>query len=137
MNIIDAQGDMAVVDKTGPHVLVRQCEKDMNFTTNFSLDEKLEKWRREGADPKQGENYYMRAKNIRSAYAGLHGDKPTVKWLKELFRDHNGIGRICRHGEEEYGFGYSRMSFIYYPCDRKVEITNGWPCQNKYQKFTL
>lgn len=137
MNIIDANGNMAVVDKSGPHCIVRQCQKDMNFTTNFSLDEELEKWRMEGANPKQCENYYMRAENIQSSYAGLNGEKPTVKWIKELFQSHEGIGRICRHGEEEYGSGYSRLGLVYYPCESKLEITNGWPCCNEYQQFSV
>ncbi|MFH1613819.1 MAG: C45 family peptidase [Planctomycetota bacterium] len=135
MNFIDAQGNMAVVDKTGPYVLARQCEPDLNFTTNFSLDEKLEKWRTEGGI--EHPNIYKRAENIRSSYAALNSQKPTVSWLKKLFRSHEGIGRLCRHGEEEYGLGYSRMGFVYYPRQRQAEISNGWPCCNEYQQFSL
>jgi len=137
LNFIDSNGDMAVVDKTGPYTVVRQCEDGMNFTTNFSLDKKLEKWRMEGTDPAECANLYMRAENIRSSYAKLNGSRPTTKWLKELFRSHEGIGRLCRHGEAEYGYGYSRLGFVCYPCERKIEVTNGLPCCNEYQAFSL
>ena len=137
MNFIDADGNMAVIDKTGPHFLTRQCEPGLNFTTNYSLDEELNKWVTEGAETEGENNFHARAKNIRSAYAALNGETPTVQWLKELFRSHEGIGRLCRHGEEAYAFGYSRLGFILYPQQLKAEISNGWPCCNEYQEFSL
>ncbi len=136
LNIIDITGDMAVVDKTGPYTIVRQCQKDLNFTTNYSLDEKLETWRMEGAPFEKSRNYRMRAGKILDEYKKLNGTLPAVVWLKELFHSHKGEGRICRHGSECEG-GYSRLHFIYYPRQFCVEATNGIPCENTYQKFCL
>lgn len=139
LNIIDKRGDMAVVDKTGPHILVRQCEEGMNFTTNFSLDPDLEGWRTAGAGKEQlvkESNFYDRADKIKHEYKQLGGKKPTIKWLKDLFKSHYGKGRICRHGLDCQG-GFSRLHFVYYPCEKRVEITNGPPCENEYQYFQL
>lgn len=139
LNLVDSNGEMAVVDKSGPHTLVRQCEPGMNFTTNFSLDKNLEAWRAEGATEEQKRNqrnFYDRADKIRSEYRKLDGQTPTVKWMKDLFRSHEGKGRVCRHGPECNG-GYSRLGFVYYPKECRAEICNGIPCENEYQSFSL
>ena len=138
MNIIDAKGNMAVVDKTGPHCVVRQCEEGMNFTTNYSLDEKLEAWRMEDADfDEKSRNSRMRAENIISWHKGLENKTPTVASVKKLFSGHNGQGRICRHGDKASCEGYSRLHFICYHKTQQIEATNGLPCENQYQKFEI
>jgi hypothetical protein len=137
MNIIDARGEMAVVDKTGPHCVVRQCEKDMNFTSNFSLNEGLEKWRTEGADPGASYDCRMRGRNIQAAYEKLNARVPPVQWLEELFRSHDERGPLCGHGDEASAERYSRLHFIYYPRQRRMRLTNGPPCMNEYRIFSI
>ena len=133
LNIIDKAGNMAVVDKSEDRTVARQCGDGINFTTNCSLDTEFETWRT-GGQPTEAD-YLARAKNIREVYRAAKGGV-TVEWLKGLLRGHEGPGRLCRHGDMEIGSGgYSRLSAVYYPCDLKMEITNGWPCENEYQKF--
>jgi len=125
---------MAVVDKIESYTIVRQCEKNMNFTTNFSLDPDLESYRMGGkptpSDP------LARAENIRNSYRVIKG-KPSLEWLKNLMKSHEGEGRLCRHGTPETGEGYTRLSCLCFPIQRRFEITNGLPCINKYQTFNI
>ena len=135
LNLVDKAGNMAVVDKSEDRTVVRQCADGLNFTTNCSLDAEFESWRT-GSQPTDAD-YLARAESIREHYAATNGDL-TVEWLKGLLRGHEGPGRLCRHGEMEIGHGgYSRLSAVCYPRDLKMEITNGWPCVNEYQEFSL
>lgn len=133
LNLIDAEGRMAVVDKVEEHTVVRQCEDGLNFTTNYSLDRKLQDWL--SGDTPLEPHYEGRAESIRERYQSAKGEV-SVKWLKDLLRSHEGLGRLCKHGMEEGG-GYSRLSFVYYPRTLTMEISNGFPCENEYQEFDL
>lgn len=138
LNLIDAEGRMAVIDKVGPRTLVRTCASGASWTTNVSLDADLEHWR-VGNDPKYTKQYhgYQRAERLARDIQRLGGQPPTMSWIKRLMSSHDGAGgRICRHGPECDG-GYSRMSMLYRPARGTLEITNGPPCQSEYQHFSL
>ena len=137
LNLLDADGGMAVVDKCGPKTLVRQCEPGMIYTTNCSLEAEFEGWRTTGAKPGQDGSARARAARIRAAYAARHNSTPSVAWLRALFRSHDGPGRLCRHGDDASAGGYSRLHFVYFPQERSAEITNGLPCRNEPQRFAL
>ncbi|MDO8586507.1 MAG: C45 family peptidase [Armatimonadota bacterium] len=135
LNLLDSAGNMAVVDKIEESAVVRQRQDGMNFTTNFSLDAELENWRTGGGETEP--NHAARARNIMDRHRAAQGSL-SLQWLIDTMRGHEGDGRLCRHGTEDTGGGgYSRLSFLYYPRERRAEITNGRPCCNEYQEFKL
>jgi isopenicillin-N N-acyltransferase-like protein len=64
--------------------------------------------------------------------------KLDLEALKEVLRDHaNYPNSICRH-EDPRGGAYSTISaLIYRPEDRLMLATNGTPCANQFQEFTI
>jgi|GEM_PF-2707433 len=132
LNLIDAKGNMAVVDKLEDRTVVRQCSESLNYTTNYSLDNDLEAFRTgdQATDP----SFIARAEKIESAFSAA-GGVVGESWLERLLTDHSGDGRICKHGVSDNG--YSRLSFIYIPNKLKMRISNGVPCLNVRQDFAL
>jgi predicted choloylglycine hydrolase len=131
MNLVDSSGAMAVVDKTGERTVVRQCEPDLNFTSNCTLDEEFEQWRlgAPGGNPDGQE----RVDRIRKEWAALKGQRPTREWLMNLMRSHTGDGHICRTNDR----GYSRIGFILSPAKLTMDISNGPPDRTPYERMTF
>lgn len=137
LNVIDAGGRRAVIDKCGPRTLVRQCTADANFTTNCSLDEDFESWRtKEESDPLPTRDAQARATRIRAALESLDGNVPDVGWVERLFRAASRPDDLCRLGKGATG-SYSRLGLFYFPASRTMRISNGPPCQCAYQSFSL
>ena len=128
LNLIDPTGAMAVVDRTGHHAIVRQCEPDLNFTSNCTLDDEFDLWR-------LGDDSYTdgraRVKRIREEWRKLQGTTPTRAWLEGLMRTDQGEGYLCRWSE----MGYSRLGFIFSPTRKTMDISNGPPNRTRYERF--
>ena len=137
LNMIDKSGAMAVVDKTNDLTIVRKCFDDFNFTTNCSLDEKTEEWRMgiSTAERDNSKACYTRAEMLKSWYPENKGDVSLAK-IKKLMRRHEMPGALCRHAPHEPN-SYTRLSFLFFPLEGRMMITNGNSCCNDYQEFTL
>ena len=137
LNVIDKSGEMAVVDKTNNLTIVRKCFDDFNFTTNCSLDEKTEEWRMGVtiAERDNSKSCYARAEMLQSWYTE-HKDDISLAKIKKLVRRHEMPGALCRHAPHEPN-AYTRLSFLFFPEEGRMLITNGNPCCNDYQEFTL
>ncbi len=137
LNIIDRTGEMAVVDKTNEFSVVRKCFDDFNFTTNCSLDEELEAWR---TGLTKGERDTTKSCYARSDMLKRWWEKQKEEVLlddiKQLMRRHQMPGALCRHSPHEPN-AYTRLSFLFFPNEGRMLITNGHPCCNEYQEFLL
>lgn len=131
LNIMDIQGDMAVVDKSGNRTIVRQCEENLNFTTNCTLDHEMESWRL--GEGKANVDGLERANRIRQEYQLLNGQFPSREWLMQLMASDQGDGCLCRTNER----GFSRQGFIFDPVNLTMDICNGPPNRNLYERFSL
>jgi len=129
LNMIDAAGFMAVVDCTGVKRVVRQCQEDLNYTSNCTLDTVFEQWRL----GKPNVDGLARAERIQDEWRRLDGGRPTCRWLKELLATDSGDGCLCRWSE----VGYSRLSFIFSPVKKTMDIANGPPNRVPYEHFSL
>ena len=129
LNLLDATGTMAVVDKTNDRTVVRQCEDGLNFTTNCALDEEFERWRL-GEEPFNADGR-ARAARIRSEWRKLNAARPTRRWLADLLRSDQGEGCLCRWNER----GNSRLSFLFSPVNHTMDLSNGPPNRTAYEHF--
>ena len=127
LNLMDSSGDMAVIDRSGHRTIVRQCDANLNFTTNCSLSSEMESWRLGS----EGENSdaMLRVERIRKEWAKLQGAVPTRTWLKELLAEDKESGALCRTNER----GFTRQSFIFSPGKLTMDIANGPPNRNEYK----
>lgn len=132
LNLIDAQGRMAVVDKTGPRMCIRQCLRGFNFTTNVSLDPSFEAWRTQGKDNAEVADGWARARFVQRAYESLGEKAITSAWLRKLLASSGCEGALCRRGEVITG-SYTRLSMMYHPRLRRMEIANGPPADHGYE----
>jgi predicted choloylglycine hydrolase len=137
LNLIDSSGEMAVVDKTGDRTVVRQCEPDLNFTANCTLDEEFELWR-QGDQPDLASanlkrDALERVNRIREEWAALQGRPATADWLRKLMASNTGAGALCRTSE----VAYSRLSFIFSPSKLTMDIANGPPDRTPYEHVTF
>jgi hypothetical protein len=130
LNMIDPAGNMMVVDCSGSRKIFRQCDPDLNFTSNCTLDPEMEEWRL------GSKNSYpdgiARVNRIRQEWKQLSGTKPTRKWLTALMMSDTGDGCICRWADNS---GYSRLGFIFSARDKTMDISNGPPNRTPYEHF--
>ena len=56
--------------------------------------------------------------------------------IERLLLRHEMPGALCRHAPHEPG-AYTRLSFLFFPAEGKMRVSNGNPCVNKYQNFDL
>jgi hypothetical protein len=133
INVIDASGERAVVDKCGPRILVRRDTGRASYTTNCSLDAAFEAWRTEGApeDP-ETRDAHDRVDYLNDQLSTLGDDPPPLAWVEALFRSE----ALCRVGTNRIG-SYSRLGILYFPQTRRMRISNGPPSRYPYQTFDL
>ncbi len=129
LNLLDASGNMAVVDKTNDRTVVRQCEPDLNFTSNCTLDDEFERWLLGAPNP----DGRARVARVLREWKQLNGSRPTRKWLETLMRTDSGDGCLCRWSKS----GYSRLGFIFSPTAGTMDISNGPPSQVTYERCTF
>jgi predicted choloylglycine hydrolase len=131
LNLLDATGDMAVVDCVGSRCVVRQCSPSLNFTSNCTTDEEYEFWRLGESHRVLNQDGLDRVGRIRDEWKTLDGGTPTRAWLANLLATNKGKGCLCRWSEK----GNSRLSFIFSPVKKTMDISNGPPNITPYERL--
>ncbi len=90
------------------------------------------------ADKIYGQSFQRRDRGRELLDARLNQGKVSIDDAKRLLSDHDGFPTsICRHPNDEPSTGWQRsvISIILEPSDNRMHVTNGNPCENKYETY--
>lgn len=125
--LVDATGDIAVVEKSHTKQSVTRPEKGIGFYTNHFVTKSMQ-----GMMPLpiegiaiNSENRYQTLKRIFSK----HESQLTIQMMEDVLRNHDESGAICRHGQ---GGSYSLYSSIMVTKRKEIWLTEGLPCQGDF-----
>lgn len=125
--LVDATGDIAVVEKSYTKQSVTRPEKGIGFCTNHFVTKSMQ-----GMMPLpiegitiNSENRYQTLKRIFSK----HESQLTIQMMEDVLRNHDESGAICRHGQ---GGSYSLYSSIMVTKRKEIWLTEGLPCQGDF-----
>jgi isopenicillin-N N-acyltransferase like protein len=135
--LVDWEGDMAVVERMQDTVAVRREHKGAMAATNFCLHpEAVAHIPNETEQEKAG---VTNARGRHDRLIKLFEDadrRGSLELMQKSLRWHEMPGAICRHAETDPA-GYSRLSLIALPHQRKLLVTDGLPCKLEYETFQL
>lgn len=132
--VIDAQGDMAVVEngyrQSG---FVRPVEDYIVATNHFTSVEMQDANMAAGTSPGSYDETHGRYATAQSQLQQFRGtlDPNAAKQIAS----HHGPPAICRHRPQNESDSISAAIFL--PARRQLLFCNGWPCQGSYETYTL
>ena len=127
--LVDEAGDVAVVEKVPTAQAVRRPEDGVAFTVNDAWCPAIK--------PLVGGNEALIAESHTRAdnLLRLAKDLPaTPEGMQTLLRDHNHPGGICHHGEVGI---HTVSAAVMQPRQRRLWVTQGYPCQNPFVVYTV
>ncbi len=135
--LVDAEGDIAVVERTQNTAAVTREHNGAMAATNFCLHPEMVKLIDDSTDDRTAgiNNAKDRHRRILQLFeeAGRHG---SLELMMKTLRWHEMPGALCRH-EGSDPTGYTRLSLIALPHERRLYATDGPPCQVEYEVFEL
>jgi hypothetical protein len=127
--LADAQGEVAVIEKVPTRQAVRQPEAGVAFTVNDAWCAQV-KPLVGGNAPLIAESH-LRAANLLRLARTLPRD---VEGMQALLRDHAASGGICHHGQVNL---HTASAAVVEPRQRRLWVTQGYPCLNPFVRYTL
>jgi isopenicillin-N N-acyltransferase-like protein len=132
--LLDAQGDMAVVENGFRQCAVVESTNDTAVTTNHFVSAELR-------------DQHILKINVRTTYDETLDRYATAKSLleqshgtldvkhAEKIAAYHGETALCRHRPQNDSDTISTA--IYLPVQRQLLFCNGWPCQGSYETYRL
>ncbi len=135
--LVDWEGDIAVVERGQDVAAVRREHRGVMAVTNFCLHEDMIKLMDDSTEERRAglKNAADRHARIMQLFADA-GSEGSLELMKKTLRWHPMPGTLCRH-EGSDPTGYTRLSLIALPHERKLYISDGPPCRNDYDVFEL
>jgi isopenicillin-N N-acyltransferase-like protein len=116
-----------------------QAESDgVLVHTNHCIHPSLESNNAEFSDRIYGQSFDRRDRGQAILGDKMAKGKITLDHAKALLSDHDGFPTsICRHPNDEPTTGWQRsvVSIILEPSDNRMHVSNGNPCESKYETY--
>lgn len=137
--LVDANGDMAVVERSPTHCAVRRAEGGVIWATNHALSP-LMRAVEEGSSGTEPDIETRLAVYVNSRqrfarlcdFATSHSGKADVKEALDGFLRSHGPGGLCQHGIMD-----TTLSMIMIARTRQLWATDGPPCSSSFQLYSL
>ena len=130
--LVDASGDVAVVEKTGDLCAVRYGGTNALFCTNHFTDSIMrdtEQIAHEGLTENSGARY----QTLKVLFEDR--DWPhTLEGVKGALAYHGDAGFVCQHGDANMHSNYSCIAIVQ---EKKILLGDGYPCQNNHTQHLL
>ena len=130
--IVDADGQTAVVEKSGSLTSVRRDEAKVCFCTNHFEDPSMQA-ARPIPHPGLEENSRLRLQTLSQLF---YKDSwpATLDSIEAALAYHGDLGFVCQHGDAGL---YSNYSCIAVPKEMKILLGDGFPCLHNYTEYQL
>ncbi|GEM_PF-998482 len=131
--LVDRSGKACVVEKSISHQGIRfPDEKGIIFATNFYMVPSMARYIDKSAFYYQNAlERYINLFNLKESSLPQEG----LRGMKKILQNHSPIGPICAHFKD---LGMcSFYAFLIVPAERKLMITDGYPCQEEFKEFKI
>lgn len=128
MLVVDARGDMAVIEKVPTRQGVRRSVSGTLFNGNHALCEEIVPL---VGDEELIANSRARCDNLTRLLVVFPSN---LEGLKAILRDHTRPGAICQHGQARL---HTASAAVAVSRRREVWATSGYPCQTVFDRFAL
>jgi predicted choloylglycine hydrolase len=130
--LVDANGDVAVVEKTGDLCAVHCGGTNALFCTNHFTDSTMRDTRQIAHEGLR-ENSKARYQTLKVLFEDR--DWPhTLASVKGALAYHGDAGFVCQHGGANLHSNYSCIAIVQ---EKKILLGDGYPCQNNYTQHLL
>jgi predicted choloylglycine hydrolase len=135
--LVDAEGDMAVVERTQNTAAVRREHCGAMAIANVPLHPEMAATiaDRTTAEAASIANSRARHDRVLERWAEAGGEG-SLALLKQVMRSHEMPGALCRHAGSD-PTGFTRFSIITLPQKRQLMVTDGPPCMRTYEIYGM
>ena len=127
LEIMPESVESITTDSDGVLVHTNHCVHPSYVSNNLDFSDKI-----------YGQSFQRRDRGKELLNARLNQGKVSIDDAKLLLSDHDGFPTsICRHPNDDPNTGWQRsvISIILEPSDNRMHVTNGNPCENKYETY--
>ncbi len=136
VSLVDAQGDMAVLEIAHSKLAVRHSNEGFVVSTNhFTAPETRALWM-DCEPPNLPGNSPERYGQVEKALRSARG-RVDIPWAQKLMAQHGtGLNAICRHTKMD-PLTVTISCVILLPRQASIYVTNGYPCENPFEIVRL